>query len=77
MDDESENLHWHALNYRTAASQHAEEMWQALAACVERKIVAERERCAMACLELMPDDGVIRRTLLDLEAKILAGNYDD
>ena len=45
--DESENLHWHALNYRTAAPQHAEEMWQELVACVERKVAAERERCAM------------------------------
>lgn len=44
MDDESENLHWHALNYRTAAPQHADEMWQTLVACVERKVAAERER---------------------------------
>jgi hypothetical protein len=49
MNDESENLHWHALNYRTAAPQHADEMWQELVACVERKIAAERERCALLC----------------------------
>ena len=46
MDDDSDNLHWNALNYRTAPTQFAEEMWQALAACVERKVTAEREACA-------------------------------
>ena len=43
---ESEDLFWHALNYRTAATQHAELMWQELLTCVERKVLAERERCA-------------------------------
>ena len=49
MDEDSDNLHWHALNYRTAASQRAEAMWLELAACVDRKIAAERERCAKLC----------------------------
>ena len=40
MTDNQNDLFWHALNYRTAATQHAEEMWQELAACVERKVAA-------------------------------------
>jgi hypothetical protein len=44
MDEERDNLHGHALNFRTAAPQHAEAMWQELQACVERKVAAERER---------------------------------
>ena len=36
----------------------------------------ERERCATLCRDLMPAEGVIRRTLLDLEAYILAGQTD-
>jgi hypothetical protein len=44
MNDENDKLHWHALNYRTAAPQHAEKMWQALTACVERKHAAETRR---------------------------------
>lgn len=48
MDEELDNLHWHALNFRTASTQHAEAMWQALQACVERKVAAERERCRAA-----------------------------
>ena len=49
-DSDEDDLAWHALNYRTAAPQHAELMWQELEACVQRKIdaaaKAERERCA-------------------------------
>jgi len=46
MEDETDDLQWHALNYRTAAPQHAKEMWQSLAALVDRKVASERERCA-------------------------------
>lgn len=35
---------------------------------------AERERCAKACRDLMPSEGVIRRTLLDLQREILGPN---
>lgn len=35
---------------------------------------AERERCAKLCRSLMPPEGVIRRTLLDLERSILDGD---
>jgi hypothetical protein len=31
---------------------------------------AERERCAQLCRAMMPAEGVIRRTLLDLEREI-------
>jgi hypothetical protein len=51
MDEENEDpyrndLGWHALNYRTAHTLHAEAMWRELEACVARKVAAERERCA-------------------------------
>lgn len=67
MDDESENLHWHALNYRTAAPQHAEEMWQELVACVERKVAAERERWRATVEALLPmAEESVTRPELDL-----------
>lgn len=54
--DEQDELHWHAMNYRTAELKHANEMWLALEAFVARRIAeavaAERERCAMLCLEV-------------------------
>ena len=37
-DDLKDDLAWHALNYRTAHTLHAEEMWQELQACVRRLI---------------------------------------
>jgi len=41
MTDELTNdLKWHALNYRTAGTLEAEEMWQELLACVNRKVEA-------------------------------------
>jgi hypothetical protein len=49
-DDYSLNLHWHALNYRTASSQDAQRAWVELEACVSRiaetHAAAERERIA-------------------------------
>ena len=43
MDDEYKyDLFWHALNYRTAATEHAELYWQELQACVQRLIEKER-----------------------------------
>ena len=35
------------------------------------RLAAERGRCATLCRDMMPAEGVIRRTLLDLEAAIL------
>jgi len=47
-DPERDDLAWHALNYRTAHTMHAEAMWQELTACVDRRVAAavaaERER---------------------------------
>lgn len=43
MDEEEESLAWHALNYRTAHTLHAEEMWQELQNFVARKRYEERE----------------------------------
>lgn len=37
---EADDLFWHALNYRTAATQHAEGMWLELESCVARKVAA-------------------------------------
>ena len=41
---ERDDLYWHALNFRCAAGQHAELMWQELAACHERLVAAAVER---------------------------------
>lgn len=43
MDEEEESLAWHALNYRTASSEHAEFMWQELRLFVIRKLMEDRE----------------------------------
>ena len=51
MDDTTNDLYWHALNFRTAGSVGAEYMWQELSACVDRLIAAEREACAKVCEE--------------------------
>jgi hypothetical protein len=37
MNDEPDELHWHALNYRTAATEHAQAMWEKLEDFVERQ----------------------------------------
>lgn len=39
-DEYADDLAWHALNYRTAATQHAQLMWVELEACVARKLAA-------------------------------------
>ena len=52
---ERDDLGWHALNYRTAHTPHAEAMWQELLACVERRVTAERERCARICRDHAAD----------------------
>ena len=39
-----DSLHWHALNFRTAATEHADAMWQELEAFVERQIAAALAR---------------------------------
>ena len=52
---ERDDLGWHALNYRTAHTLHAEAMWQELLACVERRVAAERERCAQICRDHAAD----------------------
>ena len=60
-DEYSEDLFWHALNYRTASIANSNAMWQELAACVLRKIdaavVSEREACAKVCEGLWGIDG--------------------
>jgi len=37
----------------------------------EGAVAAERARCAQLCRDKMPSEGIIRRTLLDLEREIL------
>lgn len=48
-----EDIAYNALNYRTAATPHAEQAWQELAASVRSyalaAVEAERERCAKLC----------------------------
>ena len=43
MSEEEDSLAWHALNYRTAHTLNAEEMWQELQKFVARKRYEERE----------------------------------
>ena len=54
--EQNNDIFWHALNYRTAATQHAEQMWQELAACVNRLIAEEREACANVCDKIAGSD---------------------
>ena len=43
MSEEEESLAWHALNYRTAHTNNAEEMWQELQKFVARNRYEARE----------------------------------
>lgn len=43
MNEEDYDLYYHALNYRTAASQHAEDAWKELEACHGRLLAREKE----------------------------------
>jgi hypothetical protein len=52
---DEDTLHWHALNFRTAHTLHADDMWKALEAYVSRQIAAERERCAAMCDNVAAD----------------------
>lgn len=38
-NDESMNLHYHAINYRGASIENVELYWQELVKCVERKLI--------------------------------------
>jgi hypothetical protein len=51
-DAEGQDLGWHALNYRTAHTVHAQAMYEELERYVRAAILAERERCAKVCEEL-------------------------
>jgi hypothetical protein len=44
-----DDVFWHALNYRTAGPRQADAMWDELESCINRKVAAERERCAKMC----------------------------
>ena len=72
-DERAEDLFWHALNYRTAATQHAEAMWQELQACVDRKVqaavLAEREACAKACDQWTGRNDISGGALLAIRAR--------
>ena len=43
MSEEEDSLAWHALNYRTAHTLNAEEMWQELQRYVARMLMQDRE----------------------------------
>ncbi len=78
MEDKQETLHWHALNYRTAAPQHAHEMWLALEAFVVRRIAqavfADRERIKNEVMDcaLMAEDCEGDPPAVDLARKAFA-----
>lgn len=70
-DDEDLDLRWHALNYRTADTRHAEAMWQELERYVENygelcaRMAREQERESLAqSVEKLVDgwDGPYRRS---------------
>lgn len=42
-DEHEFDLHWHALNYRTASTEQAQAMWEELEACVERLVQRESD----------------------------------
>ena len=56
MSEEEDSLAWHALNYRTAHTNNAEEMWQELQKFVARKRYEERDRCCRAIFGLCISD---------------------
>lgn len=73
MSDEYENdLAWHALNYRTAATQHAEQMWQELEACVKR---LNTRTSGWQPIETAPKDGSF--ILLLTPYGIIQGHWND
>jgi hypothetical protein len=43
MNEEEDSLAWHALNYRTASSEHAEFYWQELMRYVVRMLMEDRQ----------------------------------
>lgn len=62
-DAEGNDLGWHALNYRTAHTVHAQAMWEELKKYVHEyartAVLAERERCAEAVLAALSHSGVM------------------
>jgi hypothetical protein len=48
MDEYEYDLFWHAMNYRGAASEHAELAWKELEACVKRIVDREVEDAVRA-----------------------------
>lgn len=59
VDAEGNDLAWHALNYRTAHTVHAEAMWKELEAYVRSYALQcmemMREECARLCNEMSRD----------------------
>jgi hypothetical protein len=51
VETEAEDLFWHALNYRTAHSGHAQAMWIELEKHIELYASAYGQACASAALE--------------------------
>jgi hypothetical protein len=45
IDEDKDDFFWHALKYRSAAPQHAEQAYQELLACVTRKLEAVKKQC--------------------------------
>jgi hypothetical protein len=48
-----DELHWYALNYRTAVTQEeTENAWKDLVTYIKERIAGEREACAEVCEDL-------------------------
>ena len=77
---ERDHLGWHALNYRTAHTVHAEAMWQELVACIERReaaaVAAERERWKEMLEERGRIHGESSRIYARLASAVRAGADD-
>lgn len=53
------DVFYHALNYRGAASHHADFHWHELEACVNRLVTLERHRVANRCAEICEEHATI------------------
>lgn len=79
MDDTDLDLFWHALNYRTAGTREADEMWQELQACVARLVAAEREACRADCISVNKDarEASMKRDVLSFHNESYVAGYQD
>lgn len=64
-----QDLHWHALNYRTADTLDAHRCWQELERYVRQAELMERERCAKICDAEASIEGIAQRCAAAIRAQ--------